>query len=43
MEEDKILSVDEFFAGNGEDFFLTEAEELPSPAYLESFSIIEVE
>ena len=43
MEEDKMLSVDEFFEANGRDFFVTEVEETATPAYLEGFTVEELE
>jgi hypothetical protein len=43
MEEDKTLSVCEFLDGNGRDFFVTEAEETATPAYLEGYTVEELE
>ena len=38
-----MLSVDEFFEANGRDFFVTEAEDQATPAYLEGFTVEELE
>jgi len=43
MAKKKILSVDEFIGANGEDFFVTDFEDLPRPTVLDSFSIIDTD